>query len=153
MCVLWLFFQRQKKLEAAGKDALLRVSMLSLPVFAQRTKHSTKPILTIAALFFVVPVYLQTILGYDALKTGVKLIPLSIGLVLFSVIGSRLSTVRSARNIARWGQVAMATGVLLVLGSIEPELKGALFWVGMFCSWRRGLDYWRRSLVTSTCLQ
>jgi MFS family permease len=132
ICVLWLFFQRQKQLEAAHKDALLKVSMLSLPVLRSGLSTLFSQYFTIAALFFVVPVYLQTILGYDALETGVKLIPLSIGLVLFSAIGSRLSAVRSARNITRWGQLAMAAGVLLVLGSIEPELKGALFWLGMF---------------------
>jgi hypothetical protein len=86
----------------------------------------------IAALFFVIPVYLQAILGYDALKTGVKLIPLSIGLLLFSAVGSKLSSVRAARYIARWGQLAMGLGVLLVLGSIEPDLRGVLFGVGMF---------------------
>jgi MFS family permease len=129
--VLWWFFQRQKNLEATNKNPLLKVSMLSIPVLRSGLSVLMSQYFTIAALFFVVPVYLQTILGYDALQTGIKLIPLSIGLLLFSAIGSKLSTTRSARNISRWGQLAMSIGVLLVLGSIEPELKGALFWVGM----------------------
>lgn len=130
--VLWLFLNRQKRLEAADKNPLLKASMLSIPALRSGLATFFSQYFTIAALFFVVPVYLQTILGYDALKTGLKLIPLSIGLVLFSAIGSKLSTKRSAKHIARWGQVAMAAGVLLVLGSIEPELRGSLFWVGMF---------------------
>jgi MFS family permease len=129
--VLWLFFIRQRKLENAGKDALLKVSLLSVPELRAGLATFLSQYFAIAALFFVVPVYLQTILGYDALKTGLKLIPLSIGLVLFSAIGSKASALRSARNISRWGQVAMTIGVLLVLGSIQPELKGALFWIGM----------------------
>jgi predicted MFS family arabinose efflux permease len=129
--VLWLFFIRQRKLEDAGKDALLKVSLLNVPELRAGLATFLSQYFAIAALFFVVPVYLQTILGYDALKTGIKLIPLSIGLVVFSAIGSKASASRSARNIARWGQVAMTVGVLLVLGSIQPELKGALFWIGM----------------------
>lgn len=130
--VLWLFFRRQRALEAAGKTPLLKVSLLSLPVLRSSLSVLLGQYFAIAALFFVVPVYLQTILGYDALQTGVKLVPLSIGLVLFSALGSKLTTVRSARNIARWGQLALSGGLLLVLASIQPELSGVFFWIGMF---------------------
>jgi len=130
--VLWLFFGRQRKLEREHRNPLLKVSMLSIGTLRSGLGTFMSQYFVIAALFFVIPVYLQTILGYDALKTGVKLIPLSIGLVAFSAIGSKLSTARSAKNIGRWGQLALAVGVLTVLGSIEPALKGLLFSVGMF---------------------
>lgn len=130
--VLWWFYQRQKQLQASGKTPLLKVSLLSIPALRSGLSSFFSQYFTIAALFFVIPVYLQTILGYDALKTGIKLVPLSIGLVLFSAIGSKLSTSRTAKNIARWGQVAMSAGLLFVLASIQPELKGAFFWIGMF---------------------
>jgi MFS family permease len=130
--VLWWFIERQRRLEAARKNPLLKVSMLKIPALRSGLSAFLSQYFTIAALFFVIPVYLQTILGYDALETGVKLIPLSIGLLLFSAAGSKMSTMRSAKNIARWGQLAMAVGVLVVLASIEPELKGVLFWLGMF---------------------
>ncbi len=130
--VLWAFWLRQKKLEKAKKNPLLKPSLLSIPVLRSGLATLLSQYFAIAALFFVVPVYLQTILGYDALETGLKLVPLSIGLVLFSAIGSKLTLVKSARHIARLGQLSMALGILLVLGSLQPELKGALFWVGMF---------------------
>ena len=130
--ILWLFVQRQRKLEAAGRNPLLKVSMLSIPALRSGLGTFFSQYFIIAALFFVIPVYLQTILQYDALKTGVKLIPLSIGLVLFSAIGSRMAAKRSAKYISRGGQAAMALGSLLVLASIDVALNGALFWVGMF---------------------
>jgi MFS family permease len=130
--VLWWFMERQKRLEATNKSPLLKVSMLKIPALRSGLSVFLSQYFTIAALFFVVPVYLQTILGYDALKTGFKLVPLSIGLLIFSAVGSKLSTVRSARNIARWGQVCLSVGILFVLGSIQPSLNGALFWIGMF---------------------
>lgn len=130
--ILYLFYGRQKMLEKAGRDALLKVSMLSIPILRSGLSVLLSQYFIIAALFFVIPVYLQTILGNDALETGIKLIPLSLGLILFSVIGSRQSAKQSAKRIVRWGQLAMALGALLVLGSIEPELRNDLFWAGMF---------------------
>lgn len=130
--ILYWFYVRQKDLEKSGRDALLKVSMLSIPVLRSGLSVLLSQYFVIAALFFVIPVYLQTILGNDALQTGIKLIPLSIGLVLFSAIGSRQSAKNSAKRIVRWGQLAMALGALLVLGAIGPELRSSMFWAGMF---------------------
>jgi MFS family permease len=130
--VLWWFLERQEMLESAGRNPLLKVSMLKIPVLRSGLSVFMSQYFTIAALFFVIPVYLQVILGYDPIKTGVKLLPLSFGLLIFSAAGSKMSTVRSARNIARWGQLAMSLGILLVLGSINVNLNRWLFWVGMF---------------------
>lgn len=130
--VLWFFVRRQKKLEARGDAPLLKMSLLKISALRSGLAVLMSQYFAIAALFFVVPVYLQTILGFDALQTGIKLIPLSIGLVLFSIVGSKLSQTRSARNIARWGQVAMSAGILLVLAAIDPELNSPFFFAGMF---------------------
>lgn len=130
--VLWGFYNRQKRREAEGKSVLLKVSMLRILPLRGGLAVLLSQYFIIAALFFVVPVYLQTILGYDALQTGVKLIPLSVGLVIFSGIGSRMSGSKTARRIVRVGQLLMAFGILFVLTSISEELKGFMFMLGMF---------------------
>lgn len=130
--ILYLFLSRQKQLEAAGRNYLLKASLLTSRTLRSGLSVLLSQYFVIAALFFVVPVYLQTMLGLDALQTGIKLIPLSIGLVLFSVVGSKMSGKQPARRIARYGQLAMGIGSILVLAAIEPELKSTVFWVGMF---------------------
>lgn len=130
--VLKLFIDRQKMLEASGRDGLVKASLLKTPVLRSGLGALLSQYFVIAALFFVVPVYLQTILGLNALQTGLKLIPLSIGLVIFAALGSRLSVKYSAKKISRGGQICMAAGSLLILASIEPSLKSAIFWAGMF---------------------
>ena len=130
--ILWLFFWWQRKLETENRNPLLKVSLLKLDVLRSGLSTFMSQYFVIAALFFVIPVYLQTILGYDALKTGLKLIPISIGLILFSALGSRLAAKKAVRKIVRWGQLCMAVGAFLVLGSIEPQLRGVLFWIGLF---------------------
>jgi len=130
--VLLLFVQRQKMLEQTGQEPLLKIPLLLIPALRSGLLGFMSQYFAIAALFFVIPVYLQTILGYDALETGIKLVPLSIGLVLFSVIGSKLTVAKSAKYISRSGQLSMSFGLLLVLISIQSDLRGSLFWVGMF---------------------
>jgi len=133
IAVLYWFYSLQQQLEQQKKSPLLNVSMLRIPTLKSGLTVFFSQYFTIAAIFFVIPVYLQTILGYDALETGIKLLPLSFGLIIFSVIGSKLTATVSVRSIVRWGQAAMALGSLLMLGSIEVELRSRLFWVGMFC--------------------
>lgn len=130
--VLWWFIMRQRELALRGKEPLLKISLLSIPTLRSGLNTFMSQYFTIAALFFVIPVYLQTVLGYDALKTGVKLIPLSIGLVIFSSVGSRMTTTRTARRISRLGQLGLALGSLFVLGGIQPELGGVMFTLGLF---------------------
>jgi len=130
--VLNIFYRRQKLLEKTRKDPLLKVSLLHIPVLRSGLGVFLSQYFVIAALFFVVPVYLQTILGYDALDTGLKLLPLSIGLVLFSGIGSRMAGRHATRRIVRIGQIALAAGSLLMLAAIDPELRSFIFWAGMF---------------------
>ncbi|MDN3497487.1 MFS transporter [Planococcus sp. APC 4015] len=130
--VLWLFVRRQVHLERVGRVPLLKMSLMQIPALRSGLSMFLAQYFVIAALFFVVPVYLQTIQGYDALGTGLKILPLSVGLILFSILGSRLSVTRSARNLGRLGQLVIAVGVLCVLGAVQPELAGWLFAAGMF---------------------
>lgn len=130
--VLKLFYDRQIKLMEQGKIPLLKVTMLKIPVLKSGLTMLTAQFFTIAALFFIIPVYLQTILGYNALETGIKLMPLSIGLLIFTIVGAKRSAVVSTRRIVRAGQLAMAAGALFVLFSIGPDLDSNVFWVGLF---------------------
>jgi MFS family permease len=70
-------------------------------------------------------------LGYDALETGKKIMPLSIGLVIFSVLGSKMVTEHSPRKIVRIGQVLLVFGSLVLVGTISPELNSLWFSIGM----------------------
>jgi Na+/melibiose symporter-like transporter len=130
--VLWLFVRRQQRLERTGGVPLLKVSLLRIPALRSGLTMFMAQYFAIAALFFVVPVYLQTILGFNALETGLKILPLSVGLIIFSILGSRLSTVRSAQNIGRIGQLTLGLGVLVVFLAVQPELADWAFAAGMF---------------------
>jgi MFS family permease len=130
--VLWWFVQRQRKLEERGRMPLLKVGLFRIAALRSGLSGFLVQYFAIAALFFVIPVYLQTMQGFDALETGLKILPLSAGLIIFSVLGSWLTSRRSARRIAQLGQITMAVGLLFVLVAIQPELAGWPFAIGMF---------------------
>lgn len=130
--VLWLFFLRQRRLLASGRAALLDPALLGLRQLRAGVGSLGLQYTVTAGLFFVVPIYLQLTLGLDALSTGLKVFPLSIALVLFSIVGTVLARRVSARRIARIGQLALVLASLILLGSVDPHLDSFVFGVGMF---------------------
>ena len=59
--------------------------------------------LILMGIFFTIPLYLQLVLGLDALETGIKMLPVSILMFIASAAGSRLSNRFSVRGIVRTG--------------------------------------------------
>ena len=77
----------------------------------------------IMGTFFVLPLYLQTVLGYDALQTGIILLPLSSALFVFALAGARLAGRYSPRRIAIYGLIAMLSGEVLLIAFTAPDLR------------------------------
>lgn len=130
--LLWVFFNRQRQLVESQRAPLVNVEIFSIiRLRAGLTVLASQYAIT-AGLFFIIPVYLQMTLGLNALDTGLKIFPLSIALILFSIVGTRLSTRFSPRRIVRIGQLILVLGSLALLGSVSLDLKSALFATGMF---------------------
>lgn len=130
--VMKAFIDRQARLEATQGSPLVQVSMLKIRQLRSGLAVLLAQYLVIAAVFFVVPVYLQMVLGLDALQTGIKIFPLSIALVIFSVAGSRMVARRTPRQIVRFGQWLLVIGSSLLLAGIDVELSSVAFASSMF---------------------
>jgi MFS family permease len=129
--LLKLFYNRQQKLLATGRAPLLDPTLFSVVQLRSGLSVLLSQYTMIAGVFFIIPVYLQMTLGYDALKTGIKIMPLSVSLIVFSVIGTRLVNVWSAKKIIRVGQIILIASAVLLLGSVSLTLKSGLFATGM----------------------
>ena len=130
--ILYRFYLRQKRLEAQQKNPLLRVSLLKIPPLRSGLAVLLAQYLVIGAVFFVIPIYLQMTLGLDALQTGLRIFPLSVAIVLASIVGTRMASKRSPKTIIRIGQYPLIVGVLVLLGSISIDLQSLYFATGMF---------------------
>jgi MFS family permease len=129
--LLKLFYNRQHKLLNRGGNPLLNPTLFSIAQLRSGLSVLLSQYTMIAGVFFIIPVYLQMTLGYDALKTGVKIMPLSIALIVFSVIGTRLVSIWSPKKIIRVGQIILIASSVLLLGSVSLALKSGLFAAGM----------------------
>ena len=130
--LIYAFFRRQAWLVAQRRSPLVHVEMFSITQLRSGLGVLGAQYAVTAGLFFMVPVYLQMTLGLDPLQTGIRIFPLSISLILFSVVGTRLSRSWSPRRIVRAGQLVLVFSAILLLGSVTPDLRGWLFSVGMF---------------------
>lgn len=130
--LLWVFYVRQQKLEAAKANPLVQVSMFHSPQLRAGLGVLTAQYMITGAIFFVVPIYLQMIFGLDALQTGLRILPLSVALIVFSMIGSRMTAKKSPHYIVRFGQILLIGGAVFLLAAINEDLTGILFAISMF---------------------
>jgi Major Facilitator Superfamily len=87
--------------------------------------------LVLMGTFFVIPVYLQAVLGLDAFDTGKRLLPLSVAMLVFAPLGPRIAARRSPRTVAQIGLVAVSIGALVMLATLDVTLNDTGFTVAL----------------------
>ena len=131
-CVLlWGFVTWQRHREATGHDPLVHLSLARIPPVRSGVIGLFSQNLILMGTFFVVPLYLQLVLGLNALDTGIKMLPISITMFLTAAVGARLSNRFPVRSIVRTGLLVTTAGVLILLATIQPALSDAGFAIGM----------------------
>ena len=105
--------------------------MLSIPSLRGGLSMLLAQNLVLMGIFFTVPLFLQIVQGLDALETGVRMLPASVGLFVTALAGSALAKRYSARTLVRVGLAIVLVAVLLLLDTIEPELDNASFLIAM----------------------
>jgi EmrB/QacA subfamily drug resistance transporter len=129
--LLWAFTVWQRHREKIGADPLVHMGLLRIPPLRAGLTGLFSQNLILMGVFFVVPLYLQLVLGLNALQTGVKMLPISITMFLAAAAGSRLSTRFTVRGIVRTGLATTVLAVLILLATVEPDLRDVGFAVSM----------------------
>ena len=129
--LLWAFVRWQRRREAHGQDPLVHLDLLKIPPLRSGLIGMLSQNLILMGIFFSIPLYLQIVLGLDALETGIKMLPVSITMFLTSAIGSRLSTRFTVRAIVRAGLWTTLAAALALLATIQPTLAEAGFRASM----------------------
>lgn len=127
LVLLGLFARHERALIAAQKEPMLDVRLLEIPPMrAGLTTYLCQQFI-IMGIFFVLPLYLQTVLGFDALETGIALLPLSLSLLVFALAGARLAGRYSPQRIALAGLLSMLIGIILLIAFTSADLRTAGF--------------------------
>ena len=129
--LLWGFVTWQRHREATNRDPLVHLSLARIPPVRAGLIGMFSQNLLLMGIFFVVPLYLQLVLGLSALETGIKMLPISITMFATAAVGSRLSNRFAVRAIVRSGLIVTLAGALILLATIKPTLSSAGFAIGM----------------------
>ncbi len=120
-----------RKMEREGRPALLHPS-----IFRHRSTSAGLPILSTqtfaqAGLLFLIPLFTQSMLGFDALQTGITLLPLSIGVLLTSTLTPSLGQRIYPKYIIQAGLVLLFIGGFILAGSLEDATQASDMALGL----------------------
>jgi len=131
LAILGLFWMWLDRRETQGRDPLLDRTLLAITEMRAGLTTLTMQQLILLGTFFVLPVYLQVVLGLDAFETGKRLFPMSISMLLAAMLGPRVAARRSPKRTAQLGLAALVVGSFVLLGTIDVELNSVQFGIGL----------------------
>jgi MFS family permease len=121
----------EQRRDRQGRDALLDRSLLRIaPLRAGLTTLMMQQLILLGT-FFVLPVYLQVVLGLDAFDTGKRLFPMSVAMFVAAMAGPKLAAGLAPKRVAQAGLVALVIASVLLLGTIDVQLDEAEFAVAL----------------------
>lgn len=129
--VMWAFVRWQHHRERIGADPLVQLALLKIAPLRSGLQTFLAQNLILMGVFFAVPLYLQLVQGLDALETGIKMLPVSVAMFLTSMAGSALAARFAPRRIVRAGLAVLLGAVVVLLGTIEPQLDEGSFALAM----------------------
>nr|WP_281381508.1 MFS transporter [Conexibacter arvalis] len=124
---LALFATWEERREQQGRSTLLDRALLRIPALRAGLSTLVAQQLILLGTFFVLPVYLQVVLGLDAFETGKRLFPMSVTMFAAALLGPRLAAGLAPKRVAQAGLVALAAASILLLATIEVELDTTPF--------------------------
>ena len=131
LVVLGVFRRWTERRERLGLDPLFRLELLEIRPLMAGLKMFLAQNLILMGVFFSIPLYLQVVQGLDALETGLRMLPVSVTMFLMSFIGARMSQGSTPRRIVRMGLWILLASILILAGTILPELEGGTFALAM----------------------
>jgi EmrB/QacA subfamily drug resistance transporter len=131
--ILIIFYFSQKMRMAKNKNPLLDITLFNNRAFTFGNIARLIMNFTIGGVVFVIPVYLQDVIGANPLITGLTLIPMSIGIFVMSFTAGKVSTRIQPRYILSIGFLASIAGSIYLSLIFSPSttvlsiMPGVLF--------------------------
>jgi MFS family permease len=129
--VLWLFLRWLSRLDRAGKEPLVGPALFRVHQLTGGLVMFFLQFLLQMGIFFIIPLFLSVVLGMTASQTGVRLLPLSAGLLVAAVGVPKRWPKASPRRVCRVGLLLILAGILLLLGGIDLDASAAVVLVPM----------------------
>ena len=123
---LWILVTFEGRLEAAGREPLIRPSMFSNTQLTGGLIMFFLQYLIQMGVFFVIPLFLSVALGLSAIGTGLRIMPLSITLLVAAAGIPKFLPKVSPRLVVQVGLLSMLAGIVSLFAGLEygagPEI-------------------------------
>ena len=131
VAVLSLFVRWDRAREARGADPLVHLSLFRVPPLRSGLLTLLSQNLILLGLFFTIPLYLQVVQGFDAFRTGLRLLPVSITMLVTSLTAARLGRTLGPRLVVRLALLTLTVAIVWLLATIDPVIDDAQFAAAM----------------------
>ncbi|MCB1005814.1 MAG: MFS transporter [Acidimicrobiales bacterium] len=129
--LLYAFTRWQHRRARTGRDPLVRLERLRIPALRSGLVMFLAQNTVLLGLFFILPLYLQIVQGYDAFETGLRMLPVSVTMLATSLLGARLAGRAGPRRVVRVGLVVILASCAGLLSVLEPQIDTTAFLVTM----------------------
>lgn len=129
--ILTWFVRHEEAVKERGDEPLVDLGLLRIPVLRAGLGALFCQQFIVLATFFVLPLYLQTVLGFDSLETGITILPLSLSLFVCALAGSALTARLSPRRIVETGLAFMLIGEAALMQFIDADLRNIGFSIAL----------------------
>ena len=106
---MWIFILIEKRV----KDPIVNLDMFKIPAVMNTMLNNFIVFMGMMGAFFLIPIFAQTFLGYDATETGYLFIPMAIALMLGAPIGGALMGRVQSKYVIFASTVVAAFGIYL----------------------------------------
>ena len=125
------FVHWEERRERQGRDTLLDRALLRIEQLRAGLTTLMMQQLILLGIFFVLPVYLQVVLGLNAFDTGKRLFPMSVTMFIAAMAGPRLAAGFAPKRVVQAGLLALCAASILLMGTINVELDEAGFAIAL----------------------
>ncbi|MFI5723853.1 MFS transporter [Streptomyces cyaneofuscatus] len=119
--LIWMFLRWEARLVGRGGEPLVNPALLENMQLTGGLTMFFFQYLVQMGVFFVVPLYLSVALGLSALKTGARILPLSLTLLAAAILIPRLLPNVSPRRVVRLGILAMLAGAVVLMAALDAD--------------------------------
>ncbi len=120
--VLLVYWLRRRKRQ--GKPTLLDPDLFRSKVFESGVFGQMLQQIALGGTMIVLPIYLQMVLEYNALKAGLSLAPLSLTMFAVAVVAGKRAAKRRPSGIIRLGFAILTTGLVLLIPIVPRADSG-----------------------------
>ena len=101
------------KIENKAKEPIVDLRFFKIPAFVNTLSNNFIVFMGMMGGIFLLPIFAQTFLGYNATETGYLFMPMALAMIIASPLGGSLTGKVQARYVIFWSTIVAAIGLFL----------------------------------------